>query len=265
MLECVINISEGRRADVIDAIASAAGADLLDVHRDGDHHRSVLTVVGAEAPRRVAAATVAAVDLGTHAGVHPRFGVVDVVPFVALEGSGPDDAIAARDDFASWFADELGVPCFLYGPERSLPEVRRRAFTELQPDRGPPEPHPTAGAAAIGARPVLVAYNLWLAEPNHELARRVARDLRGPAVRALALEVGGHVQVSMNLVDPERVGPADVYDEVARHAAIARAELVGLVPGSVRARIPEERWEQLDLAGDRTIDARLEARDLGRA
>src|SRR5690606_8929667 len=119
---------------------------------------------------------------------------------------------------------------FVYGPERSLPEVRRRAFVDLAPDAGPPTPHPTAGAVAVGARPVLVAYNLWLAEPDLELARRLARELRSPEVRALGLAVGEEVQVSMNLVAPERVGPADVYDRVAGSTRIARAELVGLAP-----------------------------------
>jgi glutamate formiminotransferase len=259
-----MNISEGRRAEVVAAIADAAGAELLDVHRDGDHHRSVLTMVGTEAPRRVAAAAVETLDLREHTGAHPRFGVVDVVPFVPLGECTMADALAARDAFAEWLADELGIPCFLYGPERSLPDVRRHAFRDLAPDRGSRTPHPTAGATAVGARGALVAYNLWLAEPDVERAQAIARQLRGPAVRALALRVGDHVQVSMNLVRPEVVGPADVYDAVAAEAAIARAELVGLVPDAVRARIPEARWTELDLAGPKTINARLGARDPGR-
>jgi glutamate formiminotransferase / 5-formyltetrahydrofolate cyclo-ligase len=265
MLECVINISEGQRSEVIDQIASSAGDDLLDVHRDGSHHRSVLTVVGEVAARAVASTAVERLDLRDHAGVHPRIGVVDVVPFVPLPGSDLADAVAARDDFAAWLAQLAQVPCFLYGPERSLPEIRRRAFRDLAPDFGPPGPHPTAGATAVGARRVLVAYNLWLADPDLDVARRLARQLRGPAVRALAFPVGDDVQVSMNLVDPESVGPADVYDAVAAVTDIARAELVGLVPEAVRARIPRPRWEQLDLAGDKTIDARLRDRGSGRA
>jgi glutamate formiminotransferase len=250
---------------VVDAIAAAAGGDLLDLHRDPDHNRSVLTVVGESAARAVATTAVARLDLRSHAGVHPRFGVVDVVPFVPLEGSTPDDALAARDAFARWMATDLGVPCFLYGPERSLPEVRRGAFGDLRPDHGADHPHPTAGATAVGARPFLIAYNLWLADPDLPLAQRLVRALRGPAVRALALQVGSHVQVSMNLIDPDQVGPADVYDEVASVAAIARAELVGLVPDRVRDRIPRARWAELDLAGDKTINTRLGVRDPGRA
>lgn len=252
-----MNVSEGRRPDVIAALASVAGQSLLDVHRDPDHHRSVLTLVGEEAPRAVAAAAVATLDLVAHAGAHPRIGVVDVVPFVPLAGSDLDDAVGARDRFAAWAAAELGLPCFLYGPERSLPDVRRSAFDSLAPDVGPLVPHPSAGAVAVGARPVLVAYNVWLAEPDLARARAVAEAVRGRAVRALGLGVGEAVQVSMNLVDPSTVGPADAYDAVASRAAVARAELVGLIPGSVLAAIPRPRWAELDLAEDRTIEARL--------
>lgn len=259
MLECVINISEGRDRAAVERIGRAAGPELLDVHTDPDHHRSVLTVVGLAAAQAVAAATVLSLDLRRHTGVHPRIGVLDVVPFVPLGPTTLDDAVAARDATARWLADELGVPCFVYGPERSLPEVRRRAFVDLAPDVGPPAPHPTAGACAVGARPVLVAYNLWLAEPDLARARALAGDLRGPAVRALGLAVGDEVQVSMNLVDPLVVGPAEVYDRVAAQAPIARAELVGLVPEAVLHAIAPDRWAQLDLAAERTIEWRARA------
>jgi glutamate formiminotransferase len=138
--------------------------------------------------------------------------------------------------------------------------VRRRAFRDLPPDVGPDEPHPTAGAVAVGARGVLVAYNLWLASADVDLARAIARELRGPAVRALGLAVDGHAQVSMNLIDPDAVGPADVYDRVSALTHVARAELVGLAPRAVLDATPESRWEQLDLAPDRTIEARVAAR-----
>lgn len=266
MLECVVNISEGRDLAAVQAIAAAAGADLLDVHTDADHNRSVLTLVGEDAPRAVARRAVELLDLGTHTGAHPRIGVLDVVPFVALGDTPAGAAVQARDAFAVWAADELRLPCFLYGPERSLPEVRRGAFVTLSPDVGPAEPHPTAGAAAVGQRPLLVAYNLWL-EPGPEgvdadlgTAREVARDLRGPAVRALGLRVGDRVQVSMNLVDPAAVGPAEVWDRVSARASVERAELVGLVPEAVLAATPAARWAQLDLAPERAIEARLAER-----
>jgi glutamate formiminotransferase len=261
VLECVINISEGRREDVVAAIGAAAGRSLLDVHSDADHHRSVLTLAGSEveeAARAVTRVAVASIDLSTHAGVHPRLGAVDVVPFVPLAGSALDDAVAARDRFAAWAAASLGLPCFLYGPERSLPDVRRQAFSALAPDTGPSAPHPTAGAVAVGARPVLVAYNLWLASADVARAREVARSQRSEHVRALGLDVGGQAQVSCNLVSPLVVGPDAVYDAVAAVAEVARAELVGLVPAAVAAAIPERRWAEVDVDPSRTIEARLE-------
>jgi glutamate formiminotransferase/glutamate formiminotransferase/formiminotetrahydrofolate cyclodeaminase len=258
-LECVVNISEGRRSDLVAAIGSTAGDDLLDIHVDPHHNRAVLTLSGSDATRAVVRAAVGALDLQGHVGVHPRIGVVDVVPFVPLAGAPLAEAMAARDAFAGWVASELGVPAFLYGPERSLPDVRRGAFTSLAPDVGPGSPHPTAGAVAVGARPVLVAWNVYLATPDLARARRIAAAVRGPHLRALGLPVGDGVQVSMNLVAPDQLGPAEAWDLVAAHAPVERAELVGLVPASVLARTPEERWEQLDLSPDRTIESRISA------
>jgi glutamate formiminotransferase len=265
VLECVINISEGRDLERVARIGGAAGGQLLDVHSDPHHHRSVLTLVGEEAARAVATAAVAELDLTTHDGVHPRLGVVDVVPFVALAGSTPDDAVRARDAFARWLADAHQVPCFLYGVERTLPEVRRTAFRTLAPDAGPSTPHPTAGATAVGQRPVLVAYNVWVAGTDLAGARRLAAEVRGPAVRALGLEVGDRLQVSMNLIDPAVVGPATAYDAVAAAAGragaeVEGAELVGLLPDAVLRAVPPARWEALDLDAARTIEARLDAR-----
>ena len=256
MLECVVNISEGRDHRVIDAIAGVAGPDLLDVHTDADHHRSVLTLLGEDAPRLVAQAAVEHLDLGRHDGVHPRIGVVDVVPFVALDGSTADDALAARDAFCAWAGRELALPCFRYGPERSLPDIRRGAFSALAPDCGPSAPHPTAGAVAVGARPVLVAYNVWLAAPDLARAKQIAASLRSPSVRALGLQVGDAVQVSMNLIAPEVTGPGSVVDAIAAQAEIDRCELVGLVPRRVLDLEDPARWVELDLGPDRTIEAR---------
>jgi len=260
LLECVINISEGRDDSQLTSLRGAAGRSLLDLHHDPHHHRSVFTLAGAHAAddaRALTTEAVARLDLRRHNGVHPRFGVVDVVPFVPLEGSTMADAVAARDAFARWAGTELDLPCFVYGPERSLPAVRRDAFVTMAPDTGPASPHPTAGACAVGARPVMVAYNLWLEARDLALARTIATGLRGPAVRALAFATGDRVQVSCNLLDPQAVGPAEVYDRVAAQAAVGEAELVGLVPASVLSTIPRPRWPGLDLAEDRTIEARL--------
>jgi glutamate formiminotransferase len=258
VLECVVNVSEGRDHELIAHLAAAAGHGLLDVHTDPDHHRSVFTLLGEVAPRALARAAIEAIDLGGHRGAHPRIGAVDVVPFVPLGSATLDDAIGARDRFARWATEEFGVPCFLYGPERTLPEIRREAFQTLWPIDAPPHPHPTAGAIAVGARRVLVAYNVWLATSDRAQAQQIARALRGPAVRALGLQVGDEVQVSMNLVAPDRVGPAEVVNLIAAHAAVARTELVGLVPKAVMDATPEARWAELDLDPSRTIEARID-------
>lgn len=269
MLECVINVSEGRDLTTLATIAAAAGPCLVDLHRDGDHHRSVLTLAGEDeaveaAARALAASVVRTVDITRHVGAHPRIGALDVVPFVALDGQPLTDgplrrAVEARDRFGDWAGAELGLPCFFYGPEQSLPEVRRGAWRVLQPDRGPRQPHPSAGAAAVGARRVLVAYNLWLAEPDLSAARRIASEIRGPDLRTLSLALGPAVQVSCNLIAPWSVGPAEAYDAVAARAPIDRAELVGLVPRSILDATPRHRWKELDLDPSRTIEARIDA------
>ena len=272
MIECAVNVSEGRDHVVLDALARAAGSCLLDLHADPDHHRSVLTLAGPDvdaAVRDVARRAVETIEMATHQGVHPRLGSVDVVPFVPLDLDGtarPDldlsPALAARARFAAWAGGELDLPCFFYGPERTLPEVRRRAFDDLDPDTGPPRPHPRAGACAVGARGQLVAYNVWLDTDDLESARAIATAVRRPGLRALGFPVGGATQVSCNLTDPWHLGPADAYDAVAGLAAeagigVSRAELVGLVPLAVVQAVPHGRWRTLDLDEDRTLEARL--------
>jgi len=282
--ECVVNISEGRDAGVVAAVAAAGGPLVLDVHTDAEHHRSVLTLAGPladveVATRRVAAVAVERIDLRRHAGVHPRRGSVDVVPFVPLraaDGSRTpwDSVLGARNAYARWSGDELGVPCFLYGPERSLPDVRRDAFVALAPDTGPPVAHPTAGATAVGARTVLIAYNVWISATGGEgvhredavaVARSLAAGIRRPGLRTLGLAVGGGAQVSCNVVDPDRVTLTEVYDAVARGAAargydVCRGELVGLLPDAALSAVPEGRRAELGLRSEDTIEFRLDAR-----
>jgi glutamate formiminotransferase len=282
--ECVINISEGRDPAVIDELAAAGGDQLLDVHSDAVHHRSVLTLAGdltdvEAAARRVATAAVSTIDLTAHHGVHPRLGTVDVVPFVPLvDAHGiitPWEAVvAARDAYAAWSGDTLGVPCFVYGPERSLPDVRRGAFTSLATDTGPPAPHPTAGATAVGARDVLIAYNVWIeALPDRgdhgddvvAVARRLAGQLRRPGLRTLGLAVDGAAQVSCNVVDTDLVTLTDIYDAVEAGAGAEgytslRGELVGLLPQSALSAVPESRWAALGLAAEDSIEFRLGTR-----
>jgi glutamate formiminotransferase len=273
-LACVVNISEGRDRRVIGAIGAAGGGAVLDVHSDPDHHRTVLTMAGGnleEAVRAVARRTVEMIDVRVHRGVHPRLGALDVVPFTPLDTDGSPvtgdgdltGAIAARDRFATWAGGALALPCFLYGPGRTLPAVRKGAFAGLDPDTGPAVAHPTAGACAVGARLALVAYNLWLSTGDLDVAASIASAVRGPAVRALGLCTAGVTQVSCNLVDPLTVGPALVYDEVDRLArdagtSVVRAELVGLAPAAVVDAAPRRRWGELDLDPSRTLESRLE-------
>lgn len=287
LAECVINISEGRDPEVIAAVAAAGGVCLLDVHSDAEHHRSVLTLGGplhevSSAARRVAAAAVGAIDLTEHRGIHPRLGAVDVVPFVQLDQADTSVApweaiIAARDSFASWAGSELGIPCFLYGPERSLPDIRRHAFSTLSPDNGPTAPHATAGASAVGARRVLIAYNVWIAgrvaggpaPESHidvtEVARSLAARLRRPGLRTLGLAVDGGAQVSCNVVDHHQVTLSEVFDEVATGSAefgcsVTRGELVGLVPQVSLSAVDECRWVALGLRAEDTIEFRMGTR-----
>lgn len=292
MLTCALNLSEGRDEAVLEVLAMAAGGALLDLHADPWHHRCVLTIGGPTteaAARRVAEVALERIDLRHHRGVHPRLGALDVVPFTpsppyeAVIGgtgrSGPqgdltaqrddptgpnewrdaplEEALRARDDFVSWASAELGLACFCYGPERSLPDVRRRAFTTLAPDAGPSEPDPGRGACCVGARGALVAYNVVLEEAPLATARRIAAELRSPLLRTLGLASGEDTQVSCNLVAPLAIGPAEAADLVAARATVARCELVGLLPRAVLDRVPPERWRELDLGTEQTLERRL--------
>ncbi len=271
-LECVVNISEGRRRDILVSLArSIQPHELLDIHVDPWHHRSVWTLLGVHAPRQLTQRAIEVLDLDGHrGGVHPRLGVVDVVPFVPLGAATMTEAITARDDFAKWLNDELSVPSFLYGPaisvddsERTLPDIRRRAWSDLRPDVGPTTPHRSAGAVCVGARRPLVAYNVWLS-PGSDWTRATAitAAIRSPTIRALTLRVGSHIQISTNLVEPMTTGPADLYDLVRRLAArddikIDRAELVGLIPQAVLDQTSPSDWPMLGLSTEQTIEYRI--------
>ena len=266
LVECVPNFSEGRKPEVIDAIRTAIaavdGVVVLDVSMDASHNRSVVTFVApkdravdaAYAGMRIAAQQI---DLTKHQGAHPRIGATDVVPFVPLEGATMDDCIALAHALGERVAKELGIPVYLYEraatrPERAnLADVRRGEFeglrdeiqtnAERRPDYGEARVHPTAGASAIGARPFLVAYNVYLGPAtNLAVAKDVAKTVRASSgglagVKALGLEVDGQAQVSMNLVDLDKTALHEAFDAV-RAAATARgvdatwSEIVGLVP-----------------------------------
>ncbi len=268
MFECVVNLSTGRREDV-ERFSQLAGVSLCDVHRDENHNRSVYTLIADRESlrgdvRRLVTAAMDELDLREHVGVHPRLGVVDVVPFVALGDEPFETAAALRDETGAWIAETFETPVFYYGPladgsQRTLPEIRRNAFTTLAPDAGPPDPHPRRGASAVGARRPLVAWNLWVRGITFDEGRAIARAIRRDEVRALAFPVGDFVQISCNLIEPEVVGPSAVYDQVAAllpSGTFDHAELVGLMPRAVLERIPPERWGELDLSPERTIEAR---------
>jgi glutamate formiminotransferase len=259
LIECVANFSEGRDAATVraieDAIASSAGVLVLRTERDADHNRSVITFAGppdavAEGALRGIEIAVERIDLRGHQGVHPRMGAADVVPFVPLEGSTLEDcvAIARRTGEQVW--KRLGVPVYFYeaaalSPDRRpLENCRRGGFEnpKVAPDLGGPALHPSAGACLIGARKILIAFNINLQTDDVAVARDIARTIRAssggmPFVKALGLPLAGRglAQVSMNLTDFEQTPLHEVFDAVQREAAargveIAGSEIIGLVP-----------------------------------
>jgi glutamate formiminotransferase len=265
LIEAIPNVSEGRDLRRLDRFAAAiagSGATLLDRTADWSHHRAVFTMAGdrvtvERAAVALATATAAEIDLRSHAGIHPRIGALDVLPFVPLGAATMDEAIAAAHAVGHEIADTLQIPVFLYeaaarSPERRpLEAVRRGGLAGLaarlrepawQPDYGPATLHPTAGAVAIGARGPLVAWNLVLDRPDLALAQAIARRIRSssggfPAVKALGLPLAhtGQVQVSMNLSEYRTTSMAEVFTAVEIEAAragasIAGSEIIGLVP-----------------------------------
>jgi glutamate formiminotransferase len=279
MLECVVNVAEGRDRATLRALATECGAALLDVHADADHHRTVFTLAGPAdadaipAARALADAVEARVAVAGYDGVHPLLGALDVVPFVGLHETDTEraDAVRAAREFGAWWAETHDVPVFLYDDAdpsgRDLPRTRREAFTTRPPDFGPDAPHPALGATAVGARRPLVAINVWLASDDLGMARRIAASVRErdgglPGVRALGLPVGSRVQVSMNLVDLARTGVeaavTEVHERARREPAeVASVELVGLVPRRELERCSAEFREWAGLDGDVAVEARI--------
>jgi len=273
VLLAVPNFSEGRDSDAIDPIRGAFEGDLelLDLHTDAVHNRSVFTLAGdrgdmAEGLVGAAGAAVDAIDMRIHRGAHPCVGALDVCPVVHLTAEGRGEAETEALVVADEIADRLEVPVFLYGTLASTPERRERAFFrrgglpelarrmsagELRADRGPGAPHPTAGATLVTARPPLAAFNVELASPDREIATAVAVALRESGgglrgVRAIGIELpGAHSQVSTNVHDPAAVPLGRVVAEIQRLAAEhgarpVSAELVGLVPAAALDGYPDD-------------------------
>jgi glutamate formiminotransferase len=292
-IECVPNVSEGRSPEVIGACRDAiarAGVFLLDTSTDWDHHRSVFTFVGdADSIRRgilaLAETALPLIDLRRHTGVHPRLGAVDVVPIVPLDAVSMADCVALARDVAAEVAERHALPVYLYGEaataeaRRRLEHVRGGGFEDLParlgdpawtPDFGPSRVHPTAGASIIGARGILVAYNVNLASNRIDVARRIARSVREssgglPHVKALGLHLAHRdlAQVSMNLTRPAETSILMAFDAVRDAAAaegvnILESEIVGLVP---RSALSDEVARAIQLRPqdrDRIIEARME-------
>ena len=292
LVECVPNVSEGRRADVIAALEAAIGAPgihLLDRSSDASHNRSVFTFAGEpralrDAVLRLYAVAIEAIDLRTHDGVHPRVGAVDVVPFVPLQGTILDECVALAKNTAALVAERFGLPVFLYedaaatDERRSLADIRRGGVDGMtlrmqhgawKPDFGPSQPHPTAGATAIGARPILIAYNVNLASNRLGVARRIASAVRSsggglPYVKALGMQLDhGVVQVSMNLTNYKETSMTTVFDAIVREAAtdgvrVLESEIVGLVPADALPKDPQRRLKLREEDMGKVLEQRME-------
>ena len=313
LVECVPNVSEGRRPEVVDEIVTAfavPGVLVLDRSSDPDHHRTVITLMG-QGPALVEAAVAGAracarlIDLNHHRGVHPRMGALDVLPFVPFGaetrlrgGDDPDlDCAGLAERAGRRIAAEVGVPVYLYGAAArhpgwtALPKVRGRGFETLRaapdrvPDFGGPGLHPTAGATAAGAREVLIAYNVELADADLALARPIATAVRErdgglPAVRAMGVPLQhrgrggpgdcrggppvdrGEVQVSMNLLDWRATPPAAAYAAVAalaeaHGARVEASEIVGLAPAGALDGVDPADLRLRGFSPDMLLESRL--------
>jgi glutamate formiminotransferase len=290
LVECVPNVSEGRRGDVVDrlerAVRAIDGVRLLDRTSDADHNRSVFTFAGSAAPVEAAAhalveAALGEIDMRTHRGEHPRLGAVDVVPFVPLAGTTMEDCVAIAHRFGRAVAERHRLPVYFYARAATkkervrLPDIRKPQYEGLQdlmatthvPDAGPAKIHPTAGALVTGARPPLIAFNIELDTADVSIAKRIAKEIREssgglPAVQALGFELTGppRAQVSMNLLDTSVTSLARVWREVEARAAAAgvrvlRGELIGLMPLDAAVGLAADTLRLEGLTRDRIIES----------
>ena len=293
VIECVPNVSEGRRAEIIDemvvAIGGVTGVRLLDHSSDASHNRSVFTLAGdAEGVRNavlaLVARAVADIDLRTHRGEHPRLGAVDVVPFVPIEGVTMMECVELARQVGAEIARRFNVPVFLYEEasanpaRRNLEDIRRGEFEglaakmrapEWAPDFGPATPHPSAGATVVGARMPLIAYNINLATDRLDVAKKIAAAIRQSSggfryVKAAGfrLETRGIVQVSMNLTNFEKTPIFRVFETVKREAArygvaILESEIVGLVPSAALTGAAEFFLQLEGFNADQVLETKL--------
>jgi glutamate formiminotransferase / 5-formyltetrahydrofolate cyclo-ligase len=291
LVESVPNVSEGRRLEVVDllatAVSSARGVHLLDRTSDASHNRSVFTIAGpaggvGDALERLVAAAIHEIDMERHWGEHPRIGAVDVVPWVPLGDTRMDEAVELARGFGKRIADRFDLPVYLYAEAATrservkLAEVRRGQYEGLkaeidhrgrEPDFGPSRMHPSAGAIAVGARPFLIAYNINLESPDKNLAVRIARRIREsggglPRLQAngFFIEELGCAQVSMNVLDFRTTPLWRVWETVRAEAAedgieLAESELIGLAPLAAFLDVADH----VDAPADAPVEERLAA------
>ena len=295
IIESIPNVSEGRRPEVVEAIASAIravpGVRLLDYSSDASHNRSVFTLAGDGAPLKAAILAMyeqalAHIDLRTHQGEHPRLGAVDVVPFVPIEGVTMAQCVDLARDVAGEVASRFGVPIYLYedassDPARkNLEDIRRGEFEGLAakmaskgwaPDFGPSAPHASAGASVVGARMPLIAYNINLNTDRLDVAKKIAAAIRHSSggyrfVKAAGFELKdrGIVQVSMNLTNYEKTPIFRVFETVRREAerygvSILESEIVGLVPAAALNAAAEFYLQIAGFKPDQVLENKLRA------
>ena len=298
VLEAVPNFSEGRDLGWIQELVqviAGEGVEVIDWTADGDHHRSVVTYIGD--PESVEAASIAAarfasegIDLRTHEGFHPRIGALDVLPFVPVHDLTMDSAVKSARRVGGRLAAE-GVPVYFYGEavsggtpsrsDRSLASIRRGGFEALrggfppgrEPDLAAPQwpgrPHPTAGATCVGARRVLLAWNVFVEGMSLEALGAVATGLRESGggfrhLRVLALELpgSGRLQISMNLENPEATSPYDVFDAIeqrveSRGGQVIETEVIGMIPDPLVLPATGDRFRLLNPGESRLLSRRV--------
>ncbi len=277
IFEAIPNFSEGHRADICQDLRTTVeqipGVTVADQHIDRDHHRTVLTFLGkegavAEGAFQLAKKAIEKIDLTRHTGEHPRMGAIDVLPFVPLGEATMERATLLARTVGKRIGEELHLPVFLYEeaaqrPERrNLADIRRprfegyRDYADLDPDFGPSQVHPTGGCVAVGARPILIAYNIDLQTDRVGIAKKIARTIReknggktGIKAIGLGIEQRGCAQVSMNVCDYQSTSLLDVFGEVKKLAkefgsAVRSSEIVGLCP---QEALPKDAKELLQL------------------
>ena len=291
IIECVANYSEGRRLDVVDeivaSIAGAAGVGLLGAESDYDHNRSVVTFVGApkavtEAAFHSICVAAASIDMNQHWGQHPRIGAADVIPFVPLRNATMAECASLARELGARVGEELGLPVFLYAnaaqqvANRELSAIRRGGYESLsesiksgeppQPDFGPRALGP-AGGCAIGARDILLAFNVYLSTADVTIARAIAREIRAssgglPKVQALGLFVKGKAQVSTNLTDYRVTSMSAVFERIRQAAdrygaGIDSSEIIGLIPRDALAAASPAQLQIENFTTDRLLEYHL--------